>query len=152
MDVRRSFAAKRENSTAWAGAGRSKMTAKGEVEKGRRDSFGGKAENDRWQKHADFRAGLSRSCGSGDHEGRRTKLDFSSRKPFDDRVGPPHLGRAKADLWVRPPVGLRCRAEQIKQSGKVVARFRLARGRSFGCARNLPGAGAVGSGAELIER
>jgi hypothetical protein len=24
------------------------------------------------------------SCGSGDHEGRRTKLDFSSGKPFDD--------------------------------------------------------------------
>src|SRR5260370_10941438 len=25
------------------------------------------------------------SCGSGDQEGRRTELDFTSRKPFDDQ-------------------------------------------------------------------
>src|SRR5260370_8126930 len=75
-----------KDSTTWAGAGRRARQPQTETAEKREEEICSAARR-RTTNRAEARSvsELWRvvSCGSGDHEGRRTELDFSSRKPFD---------------------------------------------------------------------
>ena len=77
-----------EDSTAWGDAGRGARRPQTESVEKREEEICSAARR-RTTNRAEARrvSELWRvvSCGSGDHEGRRTELDFSSRKPFDDQ-------------------------------------------------------------------
>src|SRR5260370_5800193 len=84
-----------KDSTAWAGAGRRAKRPQTESVEKREEEIGSAAR--RRTTHRAEARGVSElwrvvSCGSRDHEGRRTKLDFSSRKPFDDQHWSTTLG------------------------------------------------------------
>ena len=101
-------------------------------EAGRRDRLRGKAQRyGACGRTQSFRIGESRSCRSRDPRW-RTKLDFSSGESFDDHHRLHHTWGSAKDRS-RFGGGLVVRFAELprpsswKQSGKVVARLRLAR-------------------------